>query len=50
MKEKEKKYEVAHCPYNERVDCEERTRVCKKCGWHPDVDKKRRQELRNSEE
>lgn len=50
MKENEKQKDSERCPYNERVDCEERTRVCKKCGWNPEVDKKRRQELRNSEE
>lgn len=32
------------CFYNRHVLCDER--MCAKCGWHPEVDAKRREELR----
>ena len=40
--ERQMQKDSARCLYNEQVECEERTRVCKKCGWNPDVNEKRK--------
>lgn len=33
------------CPYNEGVLCS-KNRICRKCGWNPEVDKARKKKLR----
>ena len=37
-------------PHNAGLICELRTRVCKACGWSPEVDARRRATLRDKEE
>lgn len=49
-RKEETKKDCARCLYNNQVECEELTRVCKNCGWHPEVSEKRRKELREQEE
>ena len=45
----EKEKDCGRCLFNEQVLCEERTRVCKKCGWNPDIAEKRKQEQKKEE-
>lgn len=33
------------CKYNSQVDCSGEQR-CKKCGWNPEVDKKRKSKIK----
>ena len=44
------KNKATDCPYNVGLMCEPRTRVCKNCGWSPEVDARRRKKLRGEEE
>ncbi len=42
------KIESAPCPYNRAIDCIEQSK-CKKCGWNPDVENKRKERLEERE-
>ena len=34
------------CPYNQCVSC--KSRACDRCGWHPDVSKKRSEQIQEA--
>jgi hypothetical protein len=38
------KIEHEKCKYNPFVNCDDEYKKCHKCGWNPDVDKKRKEE------
>ena len=40
----DKRRKTMVCPYNEACECTEAQRQCWKCGWKPEVEKRRKAE------
>ena len=40
----EQRQTVTECPHHRRVDCPVEDRRCSRCGWYPEVEKRRRKD------